>query len=1014
MKTLPLRVQLIIGLIILGTLVTFISSGIQVYVDYGDELREIDNEFAVVEHISIPILSSAIQAEDAQYITFVMGGIISLPAIHKAQLLRHNHPPTDVGKLGNNNGFIEKRFDILAEDGTQAALGQLIVFASLQTVYHKLYRRAGLILLANGLRTLLVAMFVAYFLDRLITRHVRQVARYLQRTPPGKPSPDLKLKRNPIHYRDELDELVDSVNYLRANLHVYEQSLQGERNRYFALVENNPEAIWRCELPQPVVLPLADPERTVLLLEQAHIAEMNEVAKALIAPTEPTQTATWTILPFLQQSLWQALVQNQFRVKDVVTYYCDTNNQPHYFSNSVSCINLNNQISTIWGISVDITQRILAQQALERREQQLQISQSRLAEAQALAHMGHWEYYTANDQLIVSEEFTRIYGFPADQPPTSWRQLVERIHPEDRSYVVAALSKADSEAIGAEHRIIWPNGEARHVQAVARKTIVEQQVVSTFGIILDISDRRRAEEARRHSQQELIESEARMAEAQAIAHMGHWIMDYRTKTFSCSDEFYRLYGHPPRAFAPSIRPFMEQVHPDDRAHLEQVLTRAKEITITENYRILRPDGQLRYIRGTATPFYSGGRQIERVFGISLDITEQKLAEMALQASQELFSKAFAASPDGIAFIAADDFSIVEINQTLALLTGYSETQLVGQPVAMLTGQQDDHALHTLLAQINEKDNLEIAIEHAQGQRLTCLISWRPVEVQGVTRLLAFIRDVTQLRLLEQTTEKQNRQLLHADKLASLGTMVAGVAHEINNPNHLIQMNADLLNEFNHYISELLTEFIEEDTTALEFNGLPLTEILETMPELLNDITASSKRIDRIVKDLKDFSRPRDNAQFLPVNLNHIIEKSQNLLLPSLERENVSVQYDLSPLPLIEGDSQQLEQVVVNLTMNAIDASKGKTSQLFIRTHFDPHLKVVVCEVQDYGCGISTEHLSHIFDPFFTTKQEQGGTGLGLAISYRLIREHSGELEAFSQPGQGCTMRFSLPVTSHGA
>lgn len=888
MKRLSLRLKLILGLFVLGALTALITSSIQIYLDYQAELDEIEEQVAIVESGGLPLLRASLWALDDKQTRLTLGGMVSLPKIAYAHLTSEDRDFSEGTPLAEGAPAMVHTFPVIYQDGERAQhLGELRVYAPLGPIYEKLIRLAGLILAVNTVRTLLVAFLLGFFFDRLVTRHVRRVAKYLEQTPYASDAAPLQLERS-SHNRDELDELALAVNHLRAKLNIYDREIRDEKSRYYALVENNPEAIWRCEMQKFISVTSSINTQIKELTRYAILAEVNEAAAELTLRKSRHDVigAEWHSLPFLRETLWRELVEHHYRVKDHITHFTDADGTDRFFSNSLTCLVSDGHVKTIWGIAIEITQRVAAQRQLEQREQQLSLSQARLAEAQALAHMGHWVYSTETEALQVSDEFARIYGFDPLQQPPAWPKLIERIHPQDKAYVIKALSDPKTEAVGAEHRIVWPNGEERYVQAIARKNIVNQQVTATFGIIMDITDRRRAEEDRKLSQQALIESEARMAEAQAIAHLGHWILDQQNQTLSCSDEFFRLFGHPPQSFQPTLPDFYRQVHPDDRDRIRQIFSNLKEKALTHDYRIIRTDGELRYMRGTVTPFYSGGKDVQRVFGISMDITEQKLAE--------------------------------------------------------------------------------------------------------------------------RTAEQQQKQLLRADKLASLGTMVAGVAHEINNPNHLIQMNAELLESFTHDLLGLLDDYLGDEPRNLMFNGMPIDEIITTTPELLADIKASSRRIDRIVKDLKNFARPRDNAEMLPVNLNQVIDKTRTLLSSTLDKRNIQLEYDLAAnLPAVIGDSQQLEQVLVNLVTNALDAVEGDNARVMVRTAHD-HGQVI-CEVVDNGCGISADNLRHIFDPFFTTKQERGGTGLGLSISFRLIREHGGQLEVLSQPGAGTTMRITLPA-----
>ncbi|MBC6903997.1 PAS domain S-box protein [Saccharophagus sp. K07] len=904
MQRFSLRQKLILGLLVLGGLLTIAIAIIEVYIDYRGGRKEIDEQIKIIESASLPILRSALWALDDAQVRRLLEGMLTVPMLGYVEVESDGRILSAGRNLSDKEkaDTIHREFPVFFDDGERIHnLGELRIYAPLEPLYQKLSHQTFLTLAVNAVRTLVVAFLAGWLFDHLVTRHVRRVAKYLEQTPYAADAPKLSLTRTSSR-RDELDELVAAVNHLRTKLNLYDREIRDEKSRYYALVENNPEAIWRCEMREPISVHSPSAQQVEQLKEVAVLAEINEASANLTPGKSRHQIigASWNKLPFLDDSLWHELVQRHYRVKDWISRFVDENGTEHFFSNSLTCLITDGQIKTVWGIAIEITQRVVAQRELENREQQLSLSQTRLAEAQALAHMGHWTYKIDDDVLQVSDEFARIYGFdPYNDRPT-WEQLVARIHPDDRARIFRTLNDPTATAVGAEHRIVWPNGEERHVQAIARKEVVDQRVTSTFGIIMDITDRRRAEEERRRSQQALIESEARMAEAQAIAHLGHWILDQNTQTLSCSDEFFRLFGHPPQSFQPTVDDFYRQIHPEDQERIRQMFDNLAERALSYEYRIIRTDGAVRYMRGTITPFYSGGKDVRRVFGISMDVTEHKIAE--------------------------------------------------------------------------------------------------------------------------QIAEQQQKQLLRADKLASLGIMVAGVAHEINNPNHLIQMNADLLDGFTHHLLSLLEERIQDERDQLDFNGMSIDEIMSAMPELLADIKASCRRIDRIVKDLKDFSRPRDNAEFLPLDLNQVIEKTQSLLSSTLDKRKIRLEYDLAAeLPQISGDSQQLEQILINLVSNALDAVDETNGRVLVRTYSSnidtgdgKDEAKVICDVIDNGCGITDENIRHIFDPFFTTKQERGGTGLGLSISFRLIREHGGQLEVISEPEQGTTMRIILPTRKNTA
>ncbi|MBA7613833.1 Adaptive-response sensory-kinase SasA [subsurface metagenome] len=267
----------------------------------------------------------------------------------------------------------------------------------------------------------------------------------------------------------------------------------------------------------------------------------------------------------------------------------------------------------------------------------------------------------------------------------------------------------------------------------------------------------------------------------------------------------------------------------------------------------------------------------------------------------------------------------------------------------------------------------------------------------------------ELRETEEKAEIQQEQLIQADKLASLGFLVSGVAHEINNPNHTIMSNAELVINIWKGIGPILKGYYEENGDFLA-GGLNYTEICRGMPIYLKGISDGAKRIDSIVNDLKNFSRQEDFELSLDVNINLAVKSAITLTSNFISRATESFIVEISDnLPKIKGNYQRLEQVVVNLIQNACQALPDKKKAIFVTTSYNKEKCVAEVKVRDEGSGIPQENLVRLKDPFFTTKRSSGGTGLGLSISNTIIEDHHGTLEITSQPGQGTTATISLPV-----
>ncbi len=267
------------------------------------------------------------------------------------------------------------------------------------------------------------------------------------------------------------------------------------------------------------------------------------------------------------------------------------------------------------------------------------------------------------------------------------------------------------------------------------------------------------------------------------------------------------------------------------------------------------------------------------------------------------------------------------------------------------------------------------------------------------------------------TEKNNLrdEAIRASRLASLGELAAGVAHEINNPNALIKLNAELLQKvFNGALPILQRHFEQHGDFALG-GGLSYTELNEELPYLFSELLEGSNRIKNIVNDLKDFSRNDTPDHSDRIDLNELLQTAVRLLNNTIKKSTNHFSSDYAQqLPTFSGNFQRIEQVVVNLLVNACQSLSGKDRAVWAKTKFDPLQQLVTLQITDEGSGIAEEHLDHITEPFFTTKRKEGGTGLGLSVASRIIQDHDGEMKFRSKLGEGTTVTLSFPIKRSGA
>ncbi len=278
------------------------------------------------------------------------------------------------------------------------------------------------------------------------------------------------------------------------------------------------------------------------------------------------------------------------------------------------------------------------------------------------------------------------------------------------------------------------------------------------------------------------------------------------------------------------------------------------------------------------------------------------------------------------------------------------------------------------------------------------------------RMAGTIMDITeQVRAREEAKIRQ-QQLVQADKMVSLGILVAGVAHEINNPNHAIMSNATLLNDAWTSIRPLL-ERTYKDFGDFVVGGFDYSDARDELPKMFRDIVAAARRIEAIVTELRDFARYTPEETMAPVEVPPVIESATVLLSNMIKKstDHFSVITD-GELPPVFANRQRIEQVLINLIQNACQSLADREKSVAVKASYSPVTDAVIIEVADQGGGISEENLKHLGDPFFTTKRGFGGTGLGLWVSFNIVHEHGGTLEFHSQPGEGTRAVLTLPAS----
>lgn len=359
--------------------------------------------------------------------------------------------------------------------------------------------------------------------------------------------------------------------------------------------------------------------------------------------------------------------------------------------------------------------------------------------------------------------------------------------------------------------------------------------------------------------------------------------------------------------------------------------------------------------------------------------------------------------------------IVRFNKACQKLTGYSSRDVLGKFFCDLFVNSKDldfiRQMFPLSGDRNLPSSFEsrwVALDGSSRQ-----ISWSNSTMeagQGNSVYVVLIgMDITDIRRAEEEAELRRRQLLEADKMASLGVLASGVAHEINNPNNFIMMNTPILRKSWADILPILDKYYEE-CGDFTIDSLPYSEMREEIGRLFAGIEAGSERIRKIIENMKQYARREFCEEPQSVDLNVVVMAAMDLLAHEIRKSTVALTIELyDHLPLVKGLPQRLEQVLVNLIQNACQALTERSQAIHIRTFYEEGKKEVSICIGDEGVGVRPEHLQHIFAPFFTTKAGRGGTGLGLSVCLEIVKEHNGRLEFFSEFRKGTEALLSFPA-----
>jgi PAS domain S-box-containing protein len=639
------------------------------------------------------------------------------------------------------------------------------------------------------------------------------------------------------------------------------------------------------------------------------------------------------------------------------------------------------------------------QKTLTDLSRDLQESKARLEEAQRVAHVGHWEWDLETDVVVWSDETYRIFGFSPQERPMDLATVRAMVHAEDRERLYQGVDEDLLAGVrpAAEFRIVRPSGEVRTVYSLTSdrwssspgdaKRDASGRPYKLFGTIQDITERKRTEEA-------LKQSYFYLSEGQRLGHMGSWA--FNDSGHYWSEELYRIYGLDPKNGTPTIEQYLALIHPQDRASMAETVKRMQEEQrgFDQIERIIRPDGQLRYVRAVAVPVVEQG-VFKGFVGTTMDVTEHQLLTEELRQEREYLTEAQSLAHVGswaANFATMQNFHRSDETYRIHGLDPRQGPTPLERFWATLHPEDEPVVRATIENAIRTGTDYDIReyricrAEDGQIRFLRTIGHRNPVGEIG--EYVGITMDITEVKRAEEERERLRQleaDLAHINRVNMMGELAATLAHEIKQP---------------------IAASITSANACLKW--------LARDPPDLDRARAAALRIEQdgnraadVINRLRSFYKKGTPPERGIVDLKELIREMTALLKKETVRHSIKIHSDLNEdMPNVLADRVQLQQVFMNLMLNAIEAMKDGGGKLTITSRRTPEGQLSV-SIEDTGVGLPAGNTERIFDAFHSTKPQ--GTGMGLAITRSIVEAHGGRVWATVNQEAGATFHFTLPA-----
>lgn len=639
-----------------------------------------------------------------------------------------------------------------------------------------------------------------------------------------------------------------------------------------------------------------------------------------------------------------------------------------------------------FGSSIDIEERKLAEEQLRRRSLEVERSELYLAEAQRLGHIGSWVFDPTGRFDFWSRELFHIFGLdPAKDSPTM-EEYLSCVHPHDREFMVLLIKRMLAQSLGCDvtKRIVRPDGEVRYIRCVGVPAVENGTLKRIIGSAMDVTEHEVLT-------QELRRREAYLAEAQGLSHTGSFGWRPESGEIAWSDETYRIFEHDPEAKV-TLGVMTERIHPEDRSLVLEIVEQAANggSAIDSTHRLLFPDGRVKHVQVLARPLGMDGDNLEFA-GAVVDITEAKRAEERIRQSEADLRQLIDAIPQQVV-VFDSDWSPLFANQQDLDYTGLSQEE--ARSITAIDGivHPDDleHIQRAREGALREPAPVEIEarIRRKDGSYRWFLMRAQPLHgADGrVVRWYGTRTDIDERKRVEDHLREIRVKLSKASQIATVAELSASIAHELNQPLMAVLANAQAAKRW------------------LAADPPNLVETNASVDRILRDARAADESMQHIRALFNQASFDKKEA-----NIPDMVREAVRLIQEDPKKRECEIDSRFEDdFPKLSIDPIQIQQVLINLISNAIEAMEGSAIPPLVKVRAAvTDQNEILIQVIDNGPGVDDPE--KIFDAFVTTKKT--GMGIGLTVSRTIVDAHGGRLWAENHPGGGARFSVALPMSS---